>query len=187
MHTLIISIETVTLTLETGSHEQVDNTNPLRTQSTSCSSNTSDPRFDTEFFFPLSVETIDDILSGQVTITLTDTGPIQADAEEDSQINKGIDVGKVQIPFSKIFKGRALKNCIILKPAYHNLSKTKSMTRGSQGRIRMSLSFYMGEGMDYKTFGVGDFKEMYTEISRVISGSTRGREVVKTTKRSKSR
>ena len=64
-----------------GQHEVVNNDDKNRIQQASCSSNMEGPRFDTELIFPLSVESIDDILSGQVAVTLTDGGDGDGDDE----------------------------------------------------------------------------------------------------------
>ncbi|GMH89020.1 hypothetical protein TrST_g11153 [Triparma strigata] len=152
-----------------GLHEQVDNSNPLRTQSTSCSSNTSDPRFDTEFFFPLSVETIDDILSGQVAVTLTDMTYNNEDQE-----GEGTDVGQVKIPFEQIFKGKVLSKCVIVKPSYYKMTKTPSMTRPtSGGRIRMVLSFYPGDDFSAEKMSPDckTFVELAHSINRTVNAA----------------
>ena len=129
-----------------GIHETINNEDKGRVQQATCSSNMEGPRFDTELIFPLSVESIDDILSGQVVVTLTDVSGVGEVGEGEMTTTKSTDVGQVKIPFELIFKdGKTLSSCTIIAPKFYTLTKTKNMTRkAGSPKVRMSLSFFPG-------------------------------------------
>ena len=146
-----------------GLHEAVDNSNEKRVQSTTCKGDMDSPRFDADFIFPLSVESIEDILSGCVAVTLSDV-KLPGESSETT-------LGSVKIPFSTMFRrGKVLSGGVQLSPAFYELNKGKS----AGGKIRLSLSFFMGNNEDIDKFcsGCKNFVELVHEIKRASSTGT---------------
>jgi len=144
------------------------------------------PRFDTDLIFPLSVECVGDILSGCVVVTLIDTPEEQGGGGEEPESSREHDsiLGQVKVPFSTIFaKGKPLSKSIHLSPSFYPLLKTKGMPRkfSTAPKIRLSLSFLIGEGEDIPKLAknCSTFTELAHEIKKVSTvtaiGGGRGR------------
>eukprot|EP00903_Cladosiphon_okamuranus_P007632 g7401.t1 len=118
---------------------EVDLKYDKRVQSTEVCHRTVDPVWDAEFVFPLEVQTVQDLLSGQLNVLVRDYD----DADGDVHF---VDLGRVSIPLETVLtEGNIMAHTQLVQlPArWYPLQRCRGVTK-SRGALKMAVGFFVG-------------------------------------------
>lgn len=107
-------------------------------QSTEIRKQTVDPVWDADFVFPLEVQTVDDVLHGQINIVVRD----HDDADGDVHY---LDLGRVSVPLETVLtegKIMAHTQLVQLPARWFALQRCRGMKR-SRGAVKVAIGFFV--------------------------------------------
>ncbi|CAM9446255.1 unnamed protein product, partial [Discosporangium mesarthrocarpum] len=144
-----------------------------RIQATEVCKHTVDPVWDTEFIFPLSVKSVEDIMAGQVNIAIRDKD------DEDGTTHYD-ELGKVLVPLEVVLtEGRPMAHTQLVQlPArWYAVQKWRGM-RKVTGALKIAVGLFIGE--DTGLLGVAEGDEETRGTDKGFQGlfqRNRGREM----------
>eukprot|EP00752_Nemacystus_decipiens_P002970 g2759.t1 len=118
---------------------EVDLKYDKRVQSTEVCKHTVDPVWDAEFVFPLEIQTVQDLLTGQVNVLVRDCD----DADGDVHF---VDLGRVSIPLETVLtQGNIMAHTQLVQlPArWYPLQRCRGVKK-SRGALKIAVRFFVG-------------------------------------------
>ncbi|CAM9948679.1 unnamed protein product [Scytosiphon promiscuus] len=133
----------VLLWVGSGDEGDIDLKQDRRVQSTEVCKHTVDPVWDAEFVFPLTIESIQDVMSGRVNLLVRD----RDDADGDIHY---VDLGEASISLSTVVTDgniMAHTQLIQLPARWYSLQPCRRMNK-CRGALKIAISFFVGPDSD---------------------------------------
>ena len=148
-------------------------------QSTEVCKRTVDPVWDADFVFPLEIQTVQDLLSGQVNVLVRDCD----DADGDVHF---VDLGRVSIPLETVLTEGSIMThtqLVQLPARWYPLQRCRGLKK-SRGALKIAVGFFVGsdsallrdDGSEAMEDGTGGALRFEHHIKRLRSAdNTNGR------------